>query len=116
MRLNERQWNVTKNDLFLRNKSEAHKHTHIRHSLYLFIYYSFGGGAIITVAVAFHSLLFAIGVFGVQFNELLVFYRAATAAATVAALAEPHHLPFSVCMYTSINFWPEAIYSAFIVW
>lgn len=91
MRLNNGQWNVTKNDLFLRNKSKTLTHRHRAQRVYLFIYYTFvGGGAVITVAVAFHSLLFAIGVFGDQFNELLVSYRATATAAAAAPFAILH--------------------------
>lgn len=73
-----------------------HSHTGTEHSVYLFIYYTFvGGGAVITVAVAFHSLLFAIGVFGDQFNELLVSYRAtATAAAAPFAILHVYDYKF----------------------
>lgn len=61
--IKQQQWNVTKNDLFFRNKSETHTDT-----LCLFIYYLFGAIIVIVAAfvvvVSFPSLLFANGVFG----------------------------------------------------
>lgn len=63
MRLNNRQWNVTKNNLFFRNKSETNTHTAV--FIYLFIIHLLVVLFItVVVAFAFSSLLFAIGVFG----------------------------------------------------
>lgn len=107
MRLNNRQWNVTKNDLFFRNKSETNTHTHTAVFIYLFIIHLLVVLFIIVVvaAFAFCSLLFAIGVFG-SIQRTFSFLQSSSSSAGITCRLAPF-----ATLCTFINLYPEAIFN-----